>query len=113
MVPAATRIFNPRDLNRPISVYRLGEIPIRGCGQSVSAPRGKAGARLNAHTEFRAKRQRLAREAIYRNWLIELSVGSGIENMVSDPVRPFRPVRLGNSTYRPAVSPTWSRSLSK
>ena len=35
--------------------------------QSVSAPRGKAGARLNAHTELRTKRQRSAREAIYRN----------------------------------------------
>ena len=56
-----------RRLNMPISVYRLGEMPIQSCGQSVSAPRGKAGARLNAHTELRAKRQRSAREAIYRN----------------------------------------------
>jgi hypothetical protein len=55
------------DGNRPISVYRLGEMPIQSCGQSVGAPRGKAGARLNAHTELRAKRQRSAREAIYRN----------------------------------------------
>ena len=54
-------------LNRPISVYRLGEMPIQSCGQSVSALRGKAGAMLNAHTELRAKRQRSAREAIYRN----------------------------------------------
>ena len=42
-------------------------MPIQSCGQSVSAPRGKADARLNAHTELRAKRQRSAREAIYRN----------------------------------------------
>ena len=42
--------------NRPISVYRLGGMPIQSCVQSVSAPRGKAGARLNAHTELRAKR---------------------------------------------------------
>jgi len=42
-------------------------MPIQSCGQSVSASRGKAGARLNAHTELRAKRQRSAREAIYRN----------------------------------------------
>ena len=56
--------------NRPISVYRLGEMPIQSCGQRVSAPRGKAGARLNAHTELRAKRQRLARDYIYRNWPI-------------------------------------------
>jgi hypothetical protein len=56
--------------NRPISVYRLGEMLIQGCGQSVSAPRGKSGARLNAHTELRAKRQRSAREGIYRNRLI-------------------------------------------
>ena len=53
--------------NRPISAYRLGEIPIQSCGQSVSAPRGTAGARLNAHTELRAKCERSAREAIYRN----------------------------------------------
>jgi len=53
--------------NRPISVYRLGEMPIQSCGQSGSAPRRKAGARLNAHTELPAKRQRSAREAIYRN----------------------------------------------
>ena len=45
-------------------------MPIHSCGQSVSAPRGKAGVRLNAHTELRAKRQRLAREAIYRNRLL-------------------------------------------
>jgi len=54
-------------LNRPISVYRLDEMPIQSCGQSVSAPRGKAGVRLNAHTELRAKRQRSVREAICRN----------------------------------------------
>jgi hypothetical protein len=52
---------------RPVSVYRLGEMPIQSCGQSVSAPHGKAGVRLNAHTELRAKRQRSAWEAIYRN----------------------------------------------
>jgi hypothetical protein len=48
-------------------VYRPGDMPIQSCGQSVSAPRGKAGAMLNAYTELRAKRQRSAREAIYRN----------------------------------------------
>ena len=53
--------------NRPISVHRPGVMPIQSCGQSVSAPRGKAGARVNAHTELRAKRRRSAREAIYRN----------------------------------------------
>jgi len=53
--------------NRPISVYRLGHMPIQSCGQNVSAPRGNAGVRLNAHTELRAKRQRSARGAIYRN----------------------------------------------
>ena len=42
-------------------------MPIQSCGQSVTAPRGKAGVRLNAHTELRAKRQRSAQEAIYRN----------------------------------------------
>jgi len=44
----------------------FGEMPIQSCGQGVSAPHGKAGASLNAHTELRAKRQRSAREAIYR-----------------------------------------------
>ena len=38
--------------NMPILVYRLGETPIQSCEQSVSAPRGKAGARLNAHIEL-------------------------------------------------------------
>jgi hypothetical protein len=46
---------------RPISVYRLGEMPIQSCGQSVSARRGKAGARLNAHTELQTQHQRSAR----------------------------------------------------
>jgi hypothetical protein len=53
--------------NWPVSVYHLGEMLIQSCGQSVSAPRGKSGAMLNAHTELRAKPQRSAREAIYRN----------------------------------------------
>jgi len=57
--------------NMPISVYRLGEMPIQSCGQGVSAQRGKAGAWLNAHTELWAKRQRSAREVIYRNRPIE------------------------------------------
>jgi len=66
------KTFFPSDLfpclsNRPMLVYLLGEMPIRSCRQSVSALRGKAGARLNAHTELRAKCQRSAREAIYRN----------------------------------------------
>jgi WD40 repeat protein len=30
-------------------------MPMQSCGQSVSAPRGKAGARLNALTELRTK----------------------------------------------------------
>jgi hypothetical protein len=42
-------------------------MPIQSCGQSFSTPRGKAGFRLNAHTELRSERQRLARQAIYRN----------------------------------------------
>ena len=48
--------------NNPISVYRLSEMPIQGCGQSV-----KAGPRLDAHEQLRAKRQRSARKAMYRN----------------------------------------------
>jgi hypothetical protein len=59
---------------RPISVYRLGEIPTQSCGQSLSAPRGKAGARLNAHTELRAERQRSTREGIYRKQRIDRHV---------------------------------------
>ena len=58
-------------LHRPISVYRLGEMPMHNCGQCFSAPRGKAGARMNAHTELRAERNRSAREAMYRNRPIE------------------------------------------
>jgi len=52
--------------------YCLGDMPIQSCGQSVSAPRGKAGVRLNAHTELRAKRQNSARQVIYRNGEIGL-----------------------------------------
>ena len=52
---------SPAQLNRPISEYRLGEMSIQSCGQSVSAPRGTAGARLNAHTELRTKCQRSGR----------------------------------------------------
>jgi hypothetical protein len=52
---------------RPVSVHRLGKMPIQSCGPSVSAPRGKAGARLTVHTELRTMRQCSAREAIYRN----------------------------------------------
>ena len=54
-------------INRPISVYRLGEKPIQSCGQRVSAPRGKAGARLNAQRELRTKRQRSARSDISKS----------------------------------------------
>jgi hypothetical protein len=54
-------------LNRPISVYRLGETHIQSCGQSASAPRRIAFARLNPNTELRAERQRSAWEVTYRN----------------------------------------------
>jgi hypothetical protein len=66
-----TTKVGPCRFNRPISIYRLGEMPIQSCVQSVSAPRGKAGAGFNAHTELQAKRQRSAREAIYRNRPVE------------------------------------------
>ena len=50
-------------------------MPIQSCEQSVSASRRKIGARLNAHTELRTKRQRLARESICRNKPVEQAHG--------------------------------------
>ena len=71
---------------RPISVCRPGEMPIQSCGQSVSAPRGKAGARLNAHTELRTRRQRSAQEAIYRNRPIENKHSTDVESPPPPPL---------------------------
>jgi len=49
--------------------------PYRVAGKVSALRAGKAGARLNARTELRAKRQRSAREEIYRNWPIQLNSG--------------------------------------
>ena len=62
-----TSYSSTRILNRLTSVCRLGEMPVQSWGQSDSASRGKAGARLNAHTVLRMTRQRTSQEAIYRN----------------------------------------------
>jgi len=44
---------------------------------------------------------------------LKLSVGSGIEDMASNPVRPIITVHLENLTDRLADCPTGSRSMSK
>jgi hypothetical protein len=65
--PEGKRLFNYPKVgrcHRPISVYCPGEMAIQSCGQNISAPRVKAGAGLNAHTELRTKRQRSAPEVI-------------------------------------------------
>ena len=86
--------------NSPISVYRRGEIPIQSRGQSVSAPRGTAGARLKAHTELRTMRQRSAREAMYRNRSIQLTVMENVANDVLHLLWRQRPCRASSSPPR-------------
>jgi hypothetical protein len=99
--------------NRLISVYRLGEMPIQSCGQSVIAPRGKAGARLNAHTELRSKRQRLAWGAIYPNRPIpETRVHMRVDDVAVDRPDsycwPFHVMPSGSGTDGlNCVSMTW------
>jgi len=96
--------------NRPISVYRRGEMPIHSCGQSVSARRRKAGARLNAHTELRAKRQRSAREAIYQNRPIAQHVLRPIcqTSFLSERIHP---VMFGASSAGPYLKDSEARCL--
>jgi hypothetical protein len=50
---------------------------------------------------------------IYHSVMLKVSVGSGIEDMVSDPVRPINTIHFENPTDRLTDSPTESQSLSK
>jgi len=81
-------------------------MPTQSCGHSVSAPRGKAGARFNAHTELRAKRQRSAREAITEVGLLLKTQGFAVRCM-KWPVQFARPLTQVARKYLGAGQPAF------
>jgi hypothetical protein len=115
-------------LNRPISVFRLGAMPIQRCGQSVSAPRGKAGAWMNADTELgttrRVSAQRgkgyteigLSRVNDVAGGVWQALVHGASEQAVHDQVRPAAPFQdQGKAVQvdpsKPKVESAWNSSI--
>ena len=93
--------------NRPISEYRLGEMSILSFGQSVSVPRGKAGARLNAHTQLRSvsarHRKRCTEIGLFLAGPTRRSTARAPPSTA--PAHPHRPARTAAPSSPPSCSP--------
>jgi hypothetical protein len=76
--------------NRPISVYRPGEMPIQSCGQSVSARRGKR------YTETGLSRELLVRTPSTLRNLGFQCASAGSRDSPAEPTDHFQDLELFN-----------------